>query len=213
MPDVSDLIAEIDDHGFEDAETARKAGVINDTLQDICSREPWPFLEDSVTLTFDGITAYPSNWPADFSKVLSIIDLSTGVKLAPERREVMRQSLTRSLADGGLPTIYYFLGTRASFYPVPSEDYELAMDYLVSHPTITDTSVEADILLPARHHRALVLGALYKLYALEDDPELSALFKQEYEDKLLVMREDLSRLQYDRPDRIFILSDDDYDTY
>ena len=37
--------------------------------------------------------------------------------------------------------------------------------------------------------------------------------KAEYEDRVRKMREDLMRQQYDRPDRIFVLDEDDLDFY
>lgn len=211
MSDVADIIDELDDHGFEDTSTDRKLVAINDTVTDFCSREPWPFLEGNLALAFTG-SAYPSNWPADFSKVLSIIDTSTGTTLTPERAEVIRRSYATSLATVGAPSLYYFKAARANFLPVPASGYaSLDMDYLRSHPVLTETSLEAAILIPARHHRVITLGSLYKLYAMEDDPELSALFEEQYENKISRLREDLSRLQYDRPDRIFVLDDDDLD--
>lgn len=213
MSSVADLIDELNEHGFEDTVTERKVAVLYDTIQDICSREPWPFLEKNVTLTFDGTNGYPSNWPTDFSKVLSIIRPADGRTIQWERRETLRKRYANVLTQAGIPEWYSFLGGRANFLPIPTVSESLDMDYICTHPVIAESSVEADILIPARHHRVIAVGGLYKLYMLEDDPELAQVFRAEYEARLQVMREDLSRLQYDRPDRILVLDWDENDLW
>ena len=208
--DVSEIISELNDHGFEDTTTPRKESVINDTIADVCAREPWPFLEKNITLTFAGSSETASNWPADFAKALSLVNPSTGQTIQYERREVVRKQYASTLTQAGVPFVYSFLGGQARFYPLAGSSDTISMDYICSHPEVTSSTVESGILIPARHHRILVVGSLVKLYAMEDDPELSALFQEQFEDRLFKMREDLMRLQYDRPDRIFVLDNDDF---
>lgn len=209
MSTVADITSELDDHGFADTLTTRKVAIINDVVADVCSREPWPFLVKNLTLTFSG-NAYASNWPADFRQVDEggITDPSTGAIIQWERRGTLKKRFANSLNTPGTPSWYYFLARRAQFLPVPLSGYTLDMDYLAQHPTLLSTSIETDILIPANHHRVLVLGALLRLYSMEDDPENAALFGQQYEGRISTMREELSRLQYDRPDRIIVLQDD-----
>lgn len=215
MADVAAIISEIDDHGFADTSSTRKVGIINDTIADICSREPWPFLEKEASLAFDGTTGSPSNVPADFSKLVGLHDPSTGAAVSWERWEVIRKRFANQLTILGLgaPINYYFVGGKLKVYPIPASSQTLDMDYICFHPTVDASTLEAAILIPARHSRAITLGSLYKLYALEDDPELSAVFAGEYEHRLSIMREDLVRTQYDTPDRIFVQDADDYDVY
>lgn len=213
MADISDIIDELNDHGFEDTANSRKVSIINDTIADICSREAWPFLEDELALTFDGSTASPSNWPADFSKLIGIHSPDTGDSLDWERWEVVRKQHATMLTQEGTPELFYFVRGVLKLWPIPdSASTTLNMEYLVWHPDVTENSVAADILIPSRHHRTLVLGSLYKLYAMEDDPELSALFQKQYEERIQMMREDLIRVQYDTPDSILVF-EDDYDSY
>lgn len=215
MADVSALISELDDHGFGDTPTTRKVGVINDTIADVCSREPWPFLEKELTLTFNGSTSVPSNTPADFSKAVGLHDPSTGAAVSWERWEVIRKRYANQLTTLGLgaPINYYFVGGQLKVYPIPASSQTLDLDYVCFHPTVAQGSLETSILIPARHSRVIVLGSLYKLYSMEDDPELSAVFSAEYEHRISIMREDLIRVQYDTPDRIFVQDPDDYDDY
>ena len=211
--DASQVIDELNDHGFEDTTSTRKVAILNDTVADVCSREHWPFLEKELVLTFDGSSAVPSNFPADFSKLVGLTDPSTGNRIKWERWEVLRAYFANALDASGTPEYYYFVKNQLKTYPTPGSGQTLDLSYICWHPEVLEATVEADILIPARHHRVLVVGTLYKLYAMEDDPELSAVFKDEYERRIGMMREDLMRVQYDRPDRIFALDDDPFDSY
>lgn len=209
MPSVQDFIDEINDHGFTDTSITRKVGLINDSVWDICSREPWNFLEKQITLEFDGTNPVPSNWPTNFRAVESVIRTDTGDPLDPERYDVMKRKYGTTLTSAGQPVAYYFRGNQMYVYYVPASNVTLDMQYLATHPALTQASVEADILIPSQHHRVIVLGALYKLYDMDDDFDIGASFQQQYEDRILKMRNELWERQYDRPDRIYGIDDFD----
>lgn len=213
MSTVAEWITELDEHGFEDTSSIRKVAILNDTVWDVCSREPWPFLEDSVTLTYGGSLATASNFPTDFSKVLSLTDPTNGTTIRWERWEVVQKQYPTTMTDTGLgaPQLYYNRANEINVYPVPSSSDTLTLNYIKWPTELTANSVEADILIPPRHQRVVLLGTLAKLYAMEDDPELSALFKEDYENRIGMMREDLIRFQYDLADHIFVVNEDDYD--
>jgi hypothetical protein len=208
--DVADILSELNDHGFEDTASSRKVSILNDTVADVCSREPWPFLEKEITLTFNGSSAVPTNWPSDFSKEVGV-NSPAGYKLTWERWDALRERYATDLAATGAPRHFYFVKNQLKAYPIPASTDTLNMEYICWHPELSETSVEADILIPARHHRVLVVGTLTKLYAMEDDPELSQLFQGMYQERLRMMREDLMRVQY-APDSILVF-DDDLDGY
>ena len=209
MSSVQDMIDEFNDHGFTDTSVTRKVALINDTVWDICSREPWPFLEKKLTLNFDGINPNPTNWPSDFRSLLSLVRTDTGDPLDPERYDVMERKYGQTLKQAGQPVAYYFLGDTLNIYFVPSVGQQLDLTYLCTHPTLTSASVATDILLPAQHHRAIVLGSLYKLYDMDDDFDIGASFQAQYEDRIVKMRNELWTRQYDRPDRIYGIDDFD----
>jgi len=73
--------------------------------------------------------------------------------------------------------------------------------------------LQASILLPPRHHQTIVLGALFRLYKMEDDPENGNMFQVDYENKIQQMHEDLFRRQYQRSDQIFVVDEDDLYDY
>lgn len=213
MASVTDMIAEMDDHGFGDTTTIRKVSLLNATVSNLCAIEPWPFLEKTIQLSFDGTSGKASNFPADFRAQLTLTDPSTGRTINHERADVLRKRYASQWGLVDSPLYFYKETGIIRAYPLPTSGYKLDSLYLCVHPVLTSGSLETDILLPPRHHRVLVAGTLYKLYTLEDDPELGQVFKQEYKDNIADMREDLVQQQYDRPDRIWVTDDDDYDMY
>lgn len=211
--DVQDIIDELVDHGFSDTSSTRKVAYINDTVGDICSRGAWPFLEKSIDLTFNGSAANPSNFPSDFRAVIALYDPSTGVALMPLRLDQASKTYGLDLGVSGTPTAYYFLANQLRVFNIPSASQTLTMRYLALHPVLTETSVEADILIPPRHHRTIIMGTLWKLYDMEDDPELAVRFEQHYENRINTMRDDVMMRQFDRPEQIAVLDEDDWDSY
>ncbi|MDE2098585.1 MAG: hypothetical protein KGL39_15125 [Patescibacteria group bacterium] len=209
MSSVQDMIDEINDHGFTDTSVTRKVALINDTVWDICAREPWPFLEKKATLSFDGTNPSPTNFPTDFRAVMSIIRTDNGDPLDPERYDVMKRKYGQTLLSAGQPVAYYFLGETLNIYYVPSSSMTLDMEYLSNHPALTQSSLETAFLIPPQHHRAILLGTLYKLYDMDDDYDIGASFQAQYEDRILKMRTQLWTRQYDRPDRIYGIDDFD----
>lgn len=216
MSSVADILQELDDHGFEDTSTARKTAMINDSYFEILTLEAWPFLEDDSTVTALSSTTALANVPADFSKVLVLKDETDDYVYIPERLDTVKKSFEIS---GAQPYVYYFIGNTIHVYPQADEDTSLRLYYIKAPNELTGAGTSADsyagssaesaILLPVRHHRLLVLGALVRLYSMEDDPELAAVFDFHFDRKLERMREDVWKRQYDRPDRIHVVDDDD----
>jgi hypothetical protein len=207
---VAEIIEELNESGFTDTGTPDKLKKINATIWDIASREPWPFLETTTTLTFDGTSAVPTNLPADFRAALSVIDTTTGRAIQPERVEVVEKQWPLELSEIGAPFVYYFVGRGMYLARIPTADTTLRMRYLTVPTAVTDASLEADIIIPPQHHSAIVLGSLVKLYDQEDDPELSVRFEGHYENKIQNMRAEQFMRQFDRPERVHVVEDDDW---
>lgn len=204
------MIAEIQDHGFEDTSVERITGFLNDTYWDIASRAPWPFLEKSTTVNTvvgDAELAVP----ADFDKALRMVIDSLGQRLEPARMDDVTSRFNGNLSMRGLPFLYYFIGDSVQVYPVPDAVYTVTLRYLA---VPAELSNNADTpILPKKHHRAIVLGALVDAYRMEDDSEQAAIFEGQFEKRLQTMAEDVWKKQYDRPDRIYTLYDNDADEF
>lgn len=212
MSTVQEIIDEMADYGFEDTSTTRKVQAINNTVWDICSREPWPFLEKELNLNFNGSSPTPTNVPSDLRAVLKITNVADYTRLSPVRLDDLEDNYASQLTTVGTPLVYYFLAGALKLVPIPSTgNATYRMKYLKWPAALVQADVEATISVPARHHEAVSLGTLIRLYDMEDDTEMAQRFEQKYERKLALMREDLWKQHYDGPD--FIHQVEDYDYY
>lgn len=213
---IADVITELNNHGFQDTDTTQKLAVINDTLWDLEAIEPWPFLEKSIALNTDGTNPYPSNFPSDFKQAVYVADTLVGQGVFPERVETVRDRYSDQFltSKDSNPVLWYLWGGVLRFYPIPpAAAGRFYLDYIATQSTVNENTLEAEILLPKRYHRAITLGSVYKLYAMEDDLQNAAAFQSMYEDKIARMREDLLRKQYQRPDIVFMTDADDDPEY
>jgi len=211
--DAPAMISELNDHGFTDSTNTRKVGMLNDALYDAASRQPWSFLETSLNLTFSGSSGLATNFPANHRALIDLVDLTNqNLPLEWVRLDDLDTRGT-DYTDTGSPIVYYFIGKDLYVWPVPSASASVRLRYFRVPATLTESTTESAVEWPIRHHRLLVLGALYRLYDLEDDPELSLRFQQHFEQRLQSMLEDVSVRQYDRHDNIGIDPWFDIDTY
>ena len=217
---VSDIITELSNHGFTDTDTATAMRAINSTYWDACGREPWPFLVKSVDLTFNGSASTPANLPSDFHAVIAaqVKGFSTfdGWNDGTVRHERYDNMLTNFLSSGSgvpvdQPRYFYFIGTQLNFYPIPTAATVVTMNYVSTPTDLLSTDLEAAIVIPKQWHRSvLVNGALYRLYAMEDDTDLAAGFQNYYEQGLQQMRDWVWKLQYQRGDVVHQVEHDRY---
>lgn len=181
---------------------------INDAYYDICTREAWPFLE----------TTYSGNLVVSQPKITAITTLSKVLSFSLPALSVLLeprsyQWLTKKYSDltrVGLPSYYYFDASSLNVYPVPDSAYAAVISFIKTPNTLTASSVESDILLPARHHRILVTSALSRAYTMEDDFDVAAVVDAQSERRYQLMREDLWTRQYDRPDIVEDIYDQEF---
>jgi hypothetical protein len=211
--DVADMYSELNDHGFTDTGTPRKLGMLNDALYDAAARESWPHLETSANLTFDGSSQVATNQPADLGSVMELVDLTNGNRpLEWVRLDVLdKQGVDHT--QTGTPLYYFFLGDEIHFWPIPPASTSIRLRYYRIPAPLVDGMLSASIDWPVPHHRVLVLGALFRLYDLEDDPELAVRFQQHFEQRIQVAVGDQFQRQVDRPDRIYMDPWFDYDPF
>jgi hypothetical protein len=198
--DVSEILTEIDDHGFSDISTTRKVNLINDTVWEIDSILPWKYLE--TTSDVNTVAGTASLSVSNLRAILSMTIPAQNSIIVPQRLEEVTKRYSDVDTYQGTPAIYYFIDEQVRLYPVPDAIYAVKVRYIRRQAELTSGSVEADILLPAQHHRQLVLGALVRLFASEDDIRMSAYFQQQFDRRLARMIEDLEMKQYDRTDRV-----------
>lgn len=204
------MILEMQDHGFEDSSPDRLTGFINDAYYDICSRAPWPFLEKTATVTTTAADDTPT-MPTDFDKALRMVIDSQAQRLEPARADDVYSRFNGLLSNTGMPFLYYFVGDTVHLYPIPDTTYSITVYYL-STPTELSNNTDTPIL-PTKHHRAVLLGALVAAYRMEDDPGNAAVFEAQFEKRLQTMAEDVWKKQYDRPERVYTLYENDADEF
>lgn len=215
--DVAAMITELQDHGFDDASDARMMAVLNDAYWDACAREPWPFLVKSVVLSFDDDTGSPSQsdeWPTDFRAVTAIGVTAGNSSTVTGKLNHIRYDdwLTTYGANPqtGIPTMYYFIGNQVYFYPQPNTDVQITMAYLQQPAALADATAEASIVIPPAFHRSVIVnGALFKLYAMEDDTDIAPTFETYFERGLENMREYCWHRQYTTQDIVHPVDADD----
>ena len=198
-------------YGFDDFEDSQKLLLLNEAYLDVVTREPWPFLEKLITISIPTGTTQVTNSsfsgsPTDVGSVTSFIDMSNYIILQPERQDVIEKNYQITNSNS-LPRVYYFIGEEMFIYPPAtgaSTSYRLS--YVRIPSDLTSATTESEILIPKRHHSIIVYGALVKAFLVNDDPQASV-FQNMFESKYQQMRNDLWMNQYDRTDRVQVMTD------
>lgn len=217
---LDQMYDEMDLYGFDDFEDEQKLLLLNEAYLDIVTREPWPFMEkviqftapigttkitNNAVLTIDNV---PNVAITDLNSVLSFTDMSNDVVLQAERGDVVEKNYKiNSLTS--YPEIYYFVGEDIFVYPAVDGSTVYRLYYIRTPQTATDTGQNTDsnvFLIPPRHHSIIVYGALVKAFLVNDDPQAAA-FQNMFEQRYQQMRNDAWMQQYDRTDRIHVLTD------
>lgn len=195
---VSDMISELNDFGFSDISSTRMLSFLNDAYWDVCSRENWPFLEKSSAATVDATGLVTA--PTDIGKVQRFVDNGLGTRLEPVREDAFTQWNANQLTKTGNPDRYFFIGDQLYVFPISTTN-GLTIRY-VSVPAALTISPDSAPILPLRHHRVVLLGALVPCFFLEDDADNASVASNMFEKKINDMRNDLWLHQTDRPDTI-----------
>lgn len=210
---LDDMYTEMELYGFDDFEDSQKLLLLNEAYFDIVTREPWPFMEKTIEMTVpSGTTQITNNSfansPADMNAVLSFTDITHDVIMIPERGDVIEKNYKINNLNV-YPERYYFVGEDLYLYPAPTGDTTYRLYYVRTPIAATDTGQDSDsntYLIPPRHHSIIVYGALVKAFLVNDDPQAAA-FQNMFEQRYQQMRNDAWMQQYDRTDRIHILTD------
>ncbi len=206
---LDDMYSEMDLYGFDDFDDDQKLLLLNEAYFDIATREPWPFLEAATPIVVpSGQTQITNNTLVvpnitDLNSVLSFIDMSSMTTMTPERADTIEKQYVVA-GYSGTPSVYYFVGDELKIYPATSSSTNYRLFY-TRMPVAVQTA-SSEFLIPARHHSIIVYGALVKAFLVNDDPQASV-FQNMFESRYQQMRNDVWMNQYDRTERIHILTD------
>lgn len=214
---VSEILTDVKNHGFADIADADLLVHLNDTYQDICNLEAWPFLEKTLTTTFTPASQQVSA-TTDIKQILSFINTVQGYELQPMEADSFYKQYSSVLTQTGFPVIYYQpqvntaspMGYQLNVWPIPSVTTACQIRYLYIPATLTTSDTP---VLPARFHRILTWGTLLSVYRMEDDPDSGMEFQNLYDRHYGRMRDDLWSKQYDRQDIIEDVTYDDMTYY
>jgi hypothetical protein len=189
---VQEMLDALDDYGFVDTETDRKLQMVNDSYYDVLGRFPWPFMVADV------------NASADVSGKLSYTGVTVARVLYLQRasqlvRQITAEEYYKTIHGKGLgalqsdrPKYWYQVGGDQYVWPIPASPPLNLTALLRKRPnTLLSTDAETAILIPKNHHRVVMLGALWRLYALEDDLENITPSQSEYEQLIQNMANEL----------------------
>ena len=214
---LDEMYTEMELYGFDDLEDSQKLTLLNEAYFDIATREPWPFLEAAIAITvpsgqsqitnnavvLDPTKSNPTGPITDVNSVLSFTDTTNQITMTPERGDVIEKDyIVANHTD--TPTKYYFVGDELMVYPATSGNTNYRLYYTRTPEAAISASTE--FYLPARHHSIIVYGALVKAFLVNDDPQ-SGVFQNMFESRYQQMRADVWMNQYDRPERIGVITD------
>jgi hypothetical protein len=207
---LDEMYAELELFGFDYFEDSQKLTLLNEAYFDIVTREPWPFLETVVTVTasvgaskITNNVAEVTNSPSDVNSVLSFIDTTNDIVMNPERGDVIEKNY-RLTDSTSTPHTYYFIGEDIFVYPAVSGVTNYRLYY--TRTPVGATNNTNQYYIPSRHHSVIVYGALVKAFLVNDDPQ-SAVYQNLFESRYQQMRNDLWLQQYDRPDRVHMITE------
>lgn len=211
---LDEMYAEMDLYGFDDLEDSQKLMLLNEAYFDIVTREPWPFMETVVSFTApSGVSKITDNTElsttiSNLNSVLSFTDTSHNVILVPERTDVVEKNYKINNLNV-YPERYYFVGNDLYVYPATQGTTSYRLYYTIRPTAAVDNGLDSDsgtYKIPFWHHSIIVYGALVKAFLVNDDPQ-AAVFQNMFEARYQQMRNDVWMKQYDRTDRIHILTD------
>lgn len=206
---VTEMITQIDAHGFTDLATAIKLQAISDAQDDFCQRGAWPFLETDVT-----VNTVSGSWvltvASDVSSVLSVFDTVDNFNLKYMRYETLHNTYSSQITNVAQDTAsyFYFKGTEVRLFPTPNSVRALRVLYM-KYPTPIALTSDA-LTIPLRYHRIVLLGALAYLYLMNDAETMADRFQARMEQRIQTSLNDIYTRQYSNPDSVAITSSTEY---
>lgn len=205
---MTELLDTMEDYGFDDVQRSTLARLVDDAHKELCLREPWPFLEREQPIT-QAANDNSVTTSSTLGKVLAFVNKTDNTILEPLRTDSQMKDFVYDLDMTGTPTNYYFVGDQLYVWPTPDATKQLRIRYLTEPTTLTSDSDDTEFLWPAKHDSVLLYAALSKAYFINDDPQ-GATLQQVMDTRFQIARNDLWMKQFDRPDRVVVLDDNDY---
>lgn len=198
------FVRDITDLDEADLPSSLIVSYLKDGFQRIINLERrWPFLETTYTLsTVADQRDYPTSsiGSGDLREVTSVLDNSTsGNRLSLISIDEAEAVWHGSFDTPTRPLFYAEWGDVIKLYPKPDTVYPLTIrgyrkaSYLWT--TVMDVVVDCD----ERLHNAIAYYAVAQAYKRQEDPELSNVYKQSFDEAVMLARKELMRANGHRP--------------
>lgn len=153
----------------------------------------WPFYETTYTFnTVAGTRAYTIATVGDIREVTSVIDTSTGgnrlTMIAHDDAEGIWLGTTDARAR---PLFYTVWANQVHLYPKPDAVYAMSLRGYRKPLYTWLTTITTDIDADEWFHSLLAYFILARIYQRQEDPELSAMYMQSFEEGVAMARRDL----------------------
>ncbi len=160
---------------------------VNEAYREVCSLEPWPFLETASTSTTIAAGVRYFTLPTNAWKVNALWDSTNKIPLEPITNISQVFDEFPNQDETGVPVLYRVRGTRVEVYPLPTTLTTYTVQY-EAYPG--DLSADGDLpALPTQYHHILSNLAVAKAY--RDDGNFDA--AQSYEAEAGVILEAMRR--------------------
>jgi hypothetical protein len=174
---------------FDDTKyRARVKQAINDGLDKIARNAHLGSLEVSYSPTIvPGTASYLL--PTNDVRIRSVFDTLQHVPL----EEVDIEDIDLAAAKSGRPWCYAQYGGSIIFYPTPSTAYAVTVRYMQNVTALVNDTDPVSVAIPEEYGNMLISFARSRLFAWEDDPEMSAFWLAEWTRELSELRSDAQR--------------------
>lgn len=207
MSTVNELIAlvrDITDLDEADLPTPLVKSFIRDGYDRMINLERrWPFFESSTT--FDTVAEQRDYALSDigggtFREITSLVDTSmAGNRLRLTAIEDAERVWNASLDTSSRPLYFVEWANSIKLYPKPDTVYPISVRGYrkPTYEWLNDSNLQVDC--DDRLHTALAYYAISQAYKRQEDNEMSTVYKQSYEEAVMLARKDLMRTPAARP--------------
>jgi len=207
MSTVSDLtiiVRDITDLDSVDLPLSLIQQYMKDGFQRIINLERrWPFLQETYSMnTVVNQREYPISGigSGDLREVISMVDNSTsGNRLTLTSTDYAEAMWNGSLDTPSRPLHYTLWGDTISLYPKPDAVYPITVRGYrkPSYTWVTNNTLEIDC--DDRFHLAIAYYTISQSYKRQEDNEMSAMYKQSFDEAVSLARRKIMRPDSHRP--------------
>jgi hypothetical protein len=160
---------------------------VNEAYRDICSLEPWPFLEAATTNVSVTASTRSASLPTNVWRVQAVYNSTDNIPMSPLHNPAQQFWEFPEQDETGVATLYRIRGALIEVFPMPAATTTLTLHY---EAYTGDLSADGDLpALPVVNHHVIMLLAVAKAY--RDDGNFQA--AQSYESEASVILDAMRR--------------------